>query len=89
VKLALRYDDRIFRGLLTGRHVWWNSDPTFSGSYNGLLWDLFLGAKLVQRDPYAVELFFSGHNLFDTLQHPDPFPVNTGRWFEGGVRVRF
>jgi len=89
VQLALRYDDKTYRGVLTGRHVWWNSDPSYGARYYGLLWDLHLGATLFKRESNSLELFFSGHNLFNGAQFNDSFTPNTPRWFEGGLKVRF
>lgn len=89
VQLALRYDDNTYHGTLTGRHIYWNSDPAFNGKYRGLAWDLHLGAMLLKRENNSLELFFSGHNLFNTNQFQDELIPSTGRWFEGGMRVRF
>lgn len=91
LQLALRYDDMTFRGVLTGRHIWWNQDPTYMppARYYGLIWDLHLGATLLKRENSALELFFSGHNLFNGTQTQDGLFPNPGRWFEGGMKVRF
>lgn len=93
VQLALRYDDQTFRGVLTGRHIFWNTEqsaePLFNGSYGGMIWDLHLGAILLKREEKSLELFFSGHNLFNGSQTPVIAQPSPGRWFEGGVRVRF
>ena len=89
VQLALRYDDTTFRGALTGRHIWWNQDPSYLARYYGLIWDLHLGATLYKHENNALEVFFSGHNLFNGAQFPDSFTPNTSRWFEGGIKVRF
>jgi vitamin B12 transporter len=89
LQLALRYDDKTFRGTLNGRHIYWNSPPEYNGKYGGLIWDLHLGATLLKQENSSLELFFSGHNLFNgTYYYRDIFPT-TGRWFEGGVRVSF
>jgi vitamin B12 transporter len=89
VQLAVRYDDRTFRGALTGRHIFWNSAPAARGDYGGMIWDLHLGATLLKREEKSLELLFSGHNLFDCSQSPVYYYPYPGRWFEGGVRVRF
>ena len=89
VQLALRYDDRTYRALLTGRHIMWNSVPGYNGRYGGLIWDLHLGATLLKRENSSLEIFFSGRNLSDGSQTPDVLIPTTGRWFEGGMRVRF
>ncbi len=90
LQLALRYDDlHLLRGVLTGRHIWWNADQSDKGSYNGLIWDLHLGATLFKREKNSLEMFFSGHNLFNNSQFTSQFYPNPGRWFEGGLKVRF
>ncbi|WP_191966170.1 TonB-dependent receptor plug domain-containing protein [Oryzomonas japonica] len=89
VQVALRYNDKTYRGVLTGRHVFWNSRPDENGRYGGLTWDLHLGAVLFKREQNSLELFFSGHNLFNASQYETYLIPNTGRWFEGGMRVRF
>lgn len=89
LQLALRYDDKTFRGMLAGRHINWNAEPDYNAKDSSLLWDLHLGATLLKRENSSMELFFSGHNLFNADQYNrDVFP-NTGRWFEGGMRVNF
>jgi vitamin B12 transporter len=90
VQTKLLYDDKTFRGVLTGRHIWWNQDPSYGARYFGLLWDLHLGATLYKHENNSLEVFFSGHNLFNGAQSPDTvFQPNTPRWFEGGLKVRF
>lgn len=89
VKLALRYDDATFRGVLTGSHINWNAPDYYYGRNGGLIWDLHLAATLLQRENSSLELFFSGRNLFNGKQYQDEWVPNPGRWFEGGVRVRF
>jgi len=90
LQLALRYDDKTYRGVLTGRHIFWNSLPNANGHYGGLLWDLHLGATLFKRENTSLEIFFSGHNLFngDQSYNTNLIP-SPARWFEGGIKVRF
>jgi vitamin B12 transporter len=88
LKMALRYDDKTYRGVLIGQYLYWNSAPD-DFSKPGLLWDLHLGATLLKRENSSLELFFSGHNILNSTRYNrDVFP-NVGRWFEGGVRVNF
>lgn len=88
LKLSLSYDDSTFRGMLTGRHIFWNNTADDNGK-NSLIWDLHLGATLFRHENTALELFFSGRNLFNSRYYNrDVFP-NVGRWFEGGMRVNF
>ncbi len=88
LKLSLSYDDTTFRGMLTGRHIFWNNTADDNGK-NSLIWDLHLGATLFRHEDTALELFLSGRNLFNSRYYNrDVFP-NVGRWFEGGMRVSF
>ena len=89
VQLALRYNDKTYRAELTGRHIFWNSSPSENGHYGGLIWDLHLGATLFKRENSSLEVFFSGHNLFNGAQYYIDQIPNTPRWFEGGIKVRF
>ena len=96
LKLALRYDDTTFRGTLTGSHINWNTssyvdsnNTPFNGKYGGLIWDLHLGATLLKREQSSLELFFSGHNLFNGSNYYRDLIPNVGRWLEGGFKVSF
>jgi vitamin B12 transporter len=90
VHLALQYDDhRHFKGLLTGRHIFWNSEAFRNGSYAGILWDLHLNATPFGGDFKRMELFFSVRNIFNGSQYLDEAYRNNSRWAEGGVRFRF
>ena len=88
--LGLLYDDhRRFKGLLTGRHIFWNAEPFRNGSYRGMIWDLHLNATPFNGDFKGLELFFSLRNIFNGSQYLDEIYRNNGRWAEGGVRFRF
>jgi vitamin B12 transporter len=89
VQLALRYDDKTYRGVLTGRHIFWNSQQSENGHYGGLIWDLHLGATLFKRENNSFEVFFSAHNLFNGSQYSFDQIPSTPRWLEGGVKVAF
>jgi len=97
LQLGLKYDDKTFRAMLNGRHIFWNhcreTDPpsyvNFNGSYYGIIWDLHLGYTVYKREHNSLELFFSGRNLFNGAQYGDELQPNVGRWFEGGARWRF
>lgn len=89
VKLAMRYDDKTFRGTLIGNHINWNPPADFNGKYSGLIWDLHLGATLLKRENSSLELFFSGRNLFNGSSSYRDLVPTVGRWFDGGIRVNF
>jgi vitamin B12 transporter len=88
--LGLLYDDhKRFKGLLTGRHIFWNAEPIRNGSYRGMVWDLHLNATPFSGAYKGLELFFSLRNIFNGAQYLDEIFRNNGRWAEGGARFRF
>ena len=89
LKLTLRYDDSTYRGVLTGSHINWNAPPEYNAKYGGLVWDLHLGAMLLKRENSSLELFFSGHNIFNGNSYNRDLYLNASRWFDGGIRVNF
>jgi vitamin B12 transporter len=89
LQVALRYDDKTFRGWLNGRHISWNSPAEYNAKDGGLIWDLHLGATLFKRDNTSFELFLSGRNLFNSPYYYRDLLPTTGRWFDGGMRVNF
>lgn len=92
VKLALNYDNRELglRGTVTGNYVWWNRDESTAARDTGMIWDLHLNWRIKSWYGLTPELFFSAHNLFNGVQTTDTeLYRNAGRWFEGGMRVKF
>lgn len=90
LQLGVQYDDRQYlKGVLNGRHIWWNAADYHNGSYQGLIWDLHLTATPFGRKQHAPELFFSIRNIFNGSQYLDEFFKNAGRWVEGGMRISF
>jgi vitamin B12 transporter len=88
--IGVRYDDhKYFKALVTGRHIFWNSESFRNGMYRGLLWDLHLNATPFSGDFKGFELFFSLRNIFNGSQYQDEIYRNNGRWAEGGMRFRF
>jgi vitamin B12 transporter len=91
-KLSLTYDNAPWglRGILTGNYVWWNAVVDKNAHDKAVIWDLHLTQKLHPSRELSPELFFSAHNLFNGAQTVDGnFFNNTGRWLEGGVRIKF
>jgi vitamin B12 transporter len=88
--LGVLYDDhKYFKALVTGRHIFWNSESFRNGKYRGLLWDLHLNATPFSGNLKGLELFFSLRNIFNGSQYQDEIYRNNGRWAEGGMRFRF
>jgi vitamin B12 transporter len=88
--LGLQFDDhKYFKGLLTGRHIFWNAESYHNGSYHGMLWDMHLNSTPFSGDFKQIELFFSLRNIFNGKQYLDEIYRNNRRWVEGGVRFRF
>lgn len=89
-KLSVHYDNKRLglSGVLTGDLVKWNANDGIVTKDDAVVWDLTLTKKLARGD-LAPELFFTGHNLFNSPQFVDDRYRNARRWLEGGVRCRF
>ena len=91
LNLGIKYEDsRYLRALLTGHYIDWNGAGTRQSSKDDdVLWDLFLGKKIIYSDKGSVELYLSIRNLFDTDHYLSYVYQNPGRWSEAGVRCEF
>lgn len=87
--VSLKYDDeRSFRALLKGRYVWWYESPDVAAK-SSFIFDLNLIKTIIRKEDRSCEVFFTGHNIFDASQYPDPTFKNARRWVEAGMRYRF
>jgi vitamin B12 transporter len=90
VHLGVLYDDqKYFKALLNGRHIFWNAESFRNGSYRGLIWDLHVNATPFTGNFKGLEFFGSIRNMFNGSQFMDEIFPNSGRRYEGGVRFRF
>ncbi len=90
--LGVDYNDNdSLRGALRGRYIWWNgtNDPTATGNYKAMIWDLDLARKFLEKQHLVLEAFFAVHNIFNGAQYTDSRFPNARRWFEGGLKCRF
>jgi vitamin B12 transporter len=92
VDLGIDYNDNdSLRGALRGHYIWWNGDPdpTVTGKYTAMIWDMNLAKKFFDNEHLALEAFFTAHNIFNGAQYTDNRFPNPQRWFEGGLKCRF
>jgi vitamin B12 transporter len=90
LKLGLHYDDkRSFRASLLGRYVWFNASLGSDARDKAIIWDMSMAKKVFAVHDTAVELFFTGHNLFNGAQYSQFIAKNARRWLEGGIRFNF
>jgi vitamin B12 transporter len=90
IDVGIQYDDKkTFQATLKGHYVRWNIPPQEEGKFNAMTWDLDLAKKVFTVENTSIELFFAGHNIFNSAQYPIKSTKNPGRWFEGGVRFDF
>lgn len=88
--VGLDYNDNdALKGALRGHYIWWNASVEQNGRYTAMIWDLNLTRKIVSKGRMAVEAFFTARNIFNGSQYLNGFFTNPGRWFEGGLRVKF
>lgn len=90
VDLGIAYDDKkSFRGLLSGHYVMWNEEAYMLGQYNSMIFDLNLIKSIIKNGAVNVEIFATGHNIFNGSQYWTTPYINAGRWIEAGVRMKF
>ncbi|TWJ13656.1 TonB-dependent receptor [Geobacter argillaceus] len=87
---GIKYDDRqSFMAHLSGTYIWWNLPASRLAKYNTFIWDANLSKRFSVAGTTGTELFLTVHNLFASSNYTMAVYPNPGRWFEGGVRVRF
>ncbi len=88
--IGVHYDDlQSFKVLLTVHYIDWNSDPLANGTNGSYVSDLHVIKKIYDGKNASLEVFADGHNLFNGHQYASDIYVNPGRWYEGGVRLKF
>ena len=88
--IGIHYDEEnIFKALLTGHYIDWNSAPVLQGKYDAIIFDLHITKNLPLNDERTLEVFFDIHNIFNGSQYALSIYKNPERWFEGGVRYMF
>ncbi len=87
---GIKYDDRqSLMAQLSGTYIWWNLPASRLAKYNTFIWDANLSKRFPVAGTTSTELFLTVHNLFSSANYTMEVYPNPGRWFEGGVRVRF
>jgi len=88
--IGLRYDDQdTLQAELFGHYIWWDADTFYGASYNDSIWDLNIKKEIYSKERTSMELFLTGHNLFNGAQYTLGDSKNPRRWAEVGIRVKF
>jgi vitamin B12 transporter len=88
--VGLQYDDKkSFRALLQGKYIWWNDEAWHLAKYSAMIVDLNMIKTVYQGKASKVDLFLTGHNIFNGSQYWDSWYKNAARWVEAGVRFKF
>jgi vitamin B12 transporter len=86
--LGLEYNDKkSFRAVLKGHYIWWIN--AFDGDYNSFVFDFNVIKSLYKKEDHTLEVFLTGHNIFNASQYAIDDYENPKRWIEGGLRYRF
>jgi len=86
--VSLKYDDeKSLRAILKGRYVWWNKENT--NAKTGMIFDANIIKTICKKQDRSLDLFLTGHNLFDGAQYGTDLFRNARRWIEAGVRYNF
>lgn len=88
--LIFRYDSVAWTARLSGHYEWVGVDrKQNSAKLDTPLWDITVTRHLAGPGRTSVDLFASGHNLFDGSQYLREDYQNAGRWLEVGVKLLF
>jgi len=88
--VGLHYDDKkSFRAILQGNYTWWNQPQSWLAKYSSLIVDMNLIKTLYEQRTNKLDVFLTGHNIFNRSQYWYNYYMNAGRWIEAGVRYKF
>jgi len=93
--LGIQYDDKSsVHALLKGRYIDWNADPATAGTAwavkdRTFVFDLNMIKKVYQNKDTSLEIFLTGHNIFNQDQYLYQYYSNPKQWFEGGLKCTF
>ena len=77
------------RAILQNRYIWWNLPPYWEARYGNVITDFNIIKDVYKEQNITVDVFLSGHNIFDGKSFDNSFYPNPERWFEAGVRCKF
>jgi vitamin B12 transporter len=90
INASVKYDaGKGLRAILQNRYIWWNLPPYWEARYNGVITDFNIIKDVYKKQDMTVDVFFSGHNIFNGESFDNNFYPNPDRWFEAGLRCKF
>ncbi|MFP4571654.1 MAG: TonB-dependent receptor plug domain-containing protein [Desulfobacterales bacterium] len=88
--IGIVYDNpELVRVELFGHYVWWDAENHPDSSYDDFTWDINASRRVHADENMKIDLFFTGHNIFNGDQYLVPENKNSSRWFEAGFRLNF
>jgi vitamin B12 transporter len=88
--IGVVYDNpAIARAELFGHYIWWDAQAYPDASHDDFVWDVNLSRRVYKDENIGLDLFFTGHNIFNGDQYLVADNPNPSRWFEAGVRMEF
>ncbi len=83
--ISARYDDReSLYAELYGHYMDWDVDEVWGGS-DGIIWDVNIRKMVWSKGDASIDLFITGHNIFDGNQYSTSEYYNPRRWVEFGI----
>ncbi|MHB8882876.1 MAG: TonB-dependent receptor plug domain-containing protein [Thermodesulfovibrionales bacterium] len=90
IKASASYnDDKGLRAILKSRYLWWNLPAFWEARYDGVVTDFNIIKDIYKKQDLTVDIFLSGHNIFNGKSFDNNFYPNPRRWFEAGLRCKF
>ncbi len=90
INASVRYNSgKGLRAILQNRYTWWNLPSWWEAEYGNVITDFNIIKDIYKKQDMTVEVFLSGHNIFDGKSFDNSWYPNPERWFEAGLRCKF
>ncbi len=88
--IGIAYDNPgVLKAELFGHYIWWDAKAYPDASYEDFIWNLNISRRIYTKENIGVDLFFTGHNIFNGDQYLVSANKNPKRWFEAGLKMNF
>ncbi|MFZ2196662.1 MAG: TonB-dependent receptor [Thermodesulfovibrionales bacterium] len=90
INASVRYNNgKGLRAILQNRYQWWNLPPYWEARYGSVITDFNIIKDVYKKQDMSLDIFLSGHNIFDGKSFENSWYPNPERWFEAGLRMKF
>lgn len=90
INASVSYNDmKGLRAILKNHYIWWDLPSFWGARYDGVITDFNIIKDIYKKKDLTVDVFLSGHNIFNGQSFDNSYYPNPPRWFEAGLRCKF